>query len=68
MKGIIVSEYTSQNTINEMIALPIRKNVVEFVTTPVMYTLNAGKNPFNVVAMDFGSPTFWTPCANLIAE
>ena len=54
MKGVIVSEYTSQGTINEMMALPIRKNVVEMVTTPVAYTLDAGKNPFNVVTMDFG--------------
>ena len=54
MKGVIVSEYTSQNTINEMMALPIRKNVVDMVTTPVIYTLDAGKNPFDVVAMDFG--------------
>ncbi len=54
MKGVIVSEYTSQNTINEMMALPIRKNVVEMVTTPVMYTLDARANPLNVVTMDFG--------------
>jgi len=54
MKGVIVSEYTSQNTIDEMMALPIRKNVVEIVTTPVSYTLDAGNNSFNVVAMDFG--------------
>ena len=54
MKGVIVSEYTSQNTIDEMMALPIRKNVVEMVTTPVSYTLDAGNNAFNVVAMDFG--------------
>ena len=54
MKGVIVSEYTSQNTIEEMMALPIRKNVVEMVTTPVSYTLDAGNNAFNVVVMDFG--------------
>lgn len=54
MKGVIVSEYTSQGTIDEMMALPIRKNVVDMVTTPVIYTLDAGKNPFDVVAMDFG--------------
>ena len=54
MKGVIVSEYTSQGTIDEMMALPIRKNVVEMVTTPVAYTLDAGKNPFYVVTMDFG--------------
>ena len=54
MKGVIVSEYTSQGTINEMMALPIRKNVVEMVTTPVSYTLDAGKNSLYVVAVDFG--------------
>ena len=54
MKGVIVSEYTSQATINEMMALPIRKNVVEQVTTPVAYTLDARENSFNVVTMDFG--------------
>ena len=54
MKGIIVSEYTSQATINEMMALPIRKNVVEQVTTPVMYTLDARANALSVVTMDFG--------------
>ena len=54
MKGVIVSEYTSQNTINEMMALPIRKNVVEQVSTPVMYTIDARANALNVVTMDFG--------------
>ena len=54
MKGVIVSEYTSQATINEMMALPIRKNVVEQVTTPVMYSLDAREGALNVVTMDFG--------------
>ena len=54
MKGVIVSEYTSQATINEMMALPIRKNVVEQVTAPVAYTLDARENALNVVTMDFG--------------
>ncbi len=54
MKGVIVSEYTSQSTINEMMALPIRKNVVEQVSTPVMYTIDARANALNVVTMDFG--------------
>ena len=55
MKGIIVSEYTSQNTIDEMIALPIKKDVVEEVTTTDTYTLESENDnaPF-VVAMDFG--------------
>ena len=54
MKGVIVSEYTSQATINEMMALPVRKNVVEMVTAPVAYTLDAREDAFNVVTMDFG--------------
>lgn len=54
MKGVIVSEYTSQTTIDEMMALPIRKNVVEMVTSPVIYTLDAREDALNVVTMDFG--------------
>lgn len=54
MKGVIVSEYTSQSTINEMMALPIRKNVVEQVTTPVTYTLDAREGAPYVVTLDFG--------------
>lgn len=54
MKGVIVSEYTSQATINEMMKLPVRKNVVELVTAPVAYTLDAREDAFNVVTMDFG--------------
>ncbi|MBR4382978.1 MAG: glutamine-hydrolyzing carbamoyl-phosphate synthase small subunit [Selenomonadaceae bacterium] len=54
MKGVIVSEYTSQATINDMMKLPIRKNVVEQVTAPVAYTLDAREGALNVVTMDFG--------------
>ena len=54
MKGVIVSEYTSQGTIDEMMSLPIRKNVVEMVTTPVSYTLDAREDAPYIVAMDFG--------------
>ena len=54
MKGVIVSEYTSQSTINDMMKLPIRKNVVEQVTAPVAYTLDAREDALNVVTMDFG--------------
>ncbi|MCR5833818.1 MAG: glutamine-hydrolyzing carbamoyl-phosphate synthase small subunit [Selenomonadaceae bacterium] len=54
MKGVIVSEYTSQSAVDDMMALPVRKRVVEMVTTPVSYTLDAGANPLNVVTMDFG--------------
>ena len=54
MKGVIVSEYTSQGTIDEMMSLPIRKNVVEQVTTPVSYTLDGRAGAPYVVTMDFG--------------
>ena len=55
MKGVIVSEYTSQQTIDEMMSLPLRKNVVEQVTVPAAYTIDAkSKNAPFVVAMDFG--------------
>ncbi|MBR2518948.1 MAG: glutamine-hydrolyzing carbamoyl-phosphate synthase small subunit [Selenomonadaceae bacterium] len=54
MKGVIVSEYASQGTINDMMKLPIRKNVVEQVTAPVAYTLDAREGALNVVTMDFG--------------
>ena len=55
MKGIIVSEYTSQATIDEMMALPIKRDVVNEVTTTDTYTLESDdpNAPF-VVAMDFG--------------
>ena len=55
MKGVIVSEYTSQPTINEMLKLPFKKDVVREVTTSESYTIEAEKSdaPF-VVAMDFG--------------
>ncbi|MBR6013088.1 MAG: glutamine-hydrolyzing carbamoyl-phosphate synthase small subunit [Selenomonadaceae bacterium] len=55
MKGVIVSEYTSQLTIDQMMELPIDTDVVEQVTTNKTYTLESDKKdaPF-VVAMDFG--------------
>ena len=55
MKGVIVSEYTSQSTIDEMMALPLRTDVVSEVTTSDTYTLESENDdaPF-VVAMDFG--------------
>ena len=55
MKGVIVSEYTSQNTIDEMMNLPIKRDVVYEVTTSDTYTIGSEDDdaPF-VVAMDFG--------------
>ena len=55
MKGVIVSEYTSQRTIDELMKLPFQEDVVKQVTTPSIYTINSDKKnaPF-VVAMDFG--------------
>lgn len=55
MKGVIVSEYTSQPTVDEMMKLPLDTDVVAQVTTRDHYTLESDKKnaPF-VVAMDFG--------------
>ncbi len=55
MKGVIVSEYTSQQTVDEMMSLPLENDVVAHVTTRDHYTLESDKKnaPF-VVAMDFG--------------
>ena len=55
MKGVIVSEYTSQSTIDEMMALPIKRDVVAEVTTSDAYTIGSDDKdaPF-VVAVDFG--------------
>lgn len=55
MKGVIVSEYTSQSTIDEMMNLPIKRDVVAEVTTSDAYTIGSEDEdaPF-VVAVDFG--------------
>ena len=55
MKGIIVPEDAAQTEIDELFAVPIKKDVVMEVTTPEPYTLESEKEdaPF-VVAMDFG--------------
>ena len=55
MKGIIVPEDAAQTEIDELFAVPIKKDVVMEVTTPEAYTLESEKEdaPF-VVAMDFG--------------
>ena len=55
MKGVIVSEYTSQATIDEMMKLPIKRDVVAEVTTSDAYTIGSDDKdaPF-VVAVDFG--------------
>lgn len=55
MKGIIVAEDVTKAEIDELFAVPIKKDVVMEVTTPEPYTIEAEKEdaPF-VVAMDFG--------------
>lgn len=55
MKGVIVTEYTSQPTVDEMMSIPLDTDVVAQVTTEKPYTLETDKKdaPF-VVAMDFG--------------
>jgi len=52
MKGIIVAEDTAQSEIDELFAVPIKKDVVDDVTTPEAYKMeNDGPH---VVVMDFG--------------
>jgi carbamoyl-phosphate synthase small subunit len=52
MKGIIVAEDTVQSEIDELFAVPIKKDVVDEVTTPEAYKMeNDGPH---VVVMDFG--------------
>jgi len=52
MKGIIVAEDTAQSEIDELFAVPIKKDVVDEVTTPEAYKMeNDGPH---VVVMDFG--------------
>lgn len=55
MKGIIVPEDAAQTEIDELFAVPIKKDVVMEVTTPEAYDIASDKEdaPF-VVAMDFG--------------
>ena len=55
MKGIIVPEDAAQTEIDELFAVPIKKDVVMEVTTPETYTMEAESNDApHVVAMDFG--------------
>lgn len=55
MKGIIVSEDAAQTEIDELFAVPIKKDVVMEVTTPETYTMEAESSDApHVVAMDFG--------------
>lgn len=52
MKGIIVAEDMAQSEIDELFAVPIKKDVVDEVTTPEAYKMeNDGPH---VVVMDFG--------------
>lgn len=55
MKGIIVPEDAAQTEIDELFAVPIKKDVVMEVTTPEAYDIDTDNEdaPF-VVAMDFG--------------
>lgn len=55
MKGILVPDAAVQTEIDELFAIPIRKDVVMEVSTPSAYTMECEEKtaPF-VVAMDFG--------------
>lgn len=55
MKGIIVPEDAAKTEIDELFAVPIKKDVVMEVTTPDTYTMEAESTDApHVVAMDFG--------------
>lgn len=55
MKGIIVADDASQTEIDELFAVPIKKDVVQEVTTPEAYEIEAeGEQAPHVVCMDFG--------------
>ncbi len=52
MKGIIVPEDAARTEIDELFAVPIKKDVVSEVTTPEVYTIE--QDGPSVVVMDFG--------------
>ncbi|MBP8599396.1 MAG: glutamine-hydrolyzing carbamoyl-phosphate synthase small subunit [Selenomonas sp.] len=55
MKGIIVADDAAKTEMDELFAVPIKKDVVMEVTTPETYTIEAAKADAPlVVAMDFG--------------
>ena len=55
MKGIIVADDAAKTEMDELFAVPIKKDVVMEVTTPETYTIEADKAEAPlVVAMDFG--------------
>ncbi|MBQ1509729.1 MAG: glutamine-hydrolyzing carbamoyl-phosphate synthase small subunit [Selenomonadaceae bacterium] len=55
MKGIIVAADASREEIDGLLSVPIRTDVVQEVTTPEVYTMNAEKaDAPHVVCMDFG--------------
>ncbi|MBR3457308.1 MAG: glutamine-hydrolyzing carbamoyl-phosphate synthase small subunit [Selenomonadaceae bacterium] len=55
MKGILVPEDAAQTEIDELFAVPIKKDVVQEVTTPETYTVESGREHApHVVCMDFG--------------
>ena len=55
MKGIIVADDAAKTEMDELFAVPIKKDVVMEVTTPETYTIEADKADAPlVVAMDFG--------------
>ena len=55
MKGIIVAEDAAQTEIDELFAVPIKKDVVNEVTTPEIYKMESEKKDApEVVVMDFG--------------
>ncbi len=55
MKGILVPDDAAQTEIDELFAVPIKKDVVQEVTTPEIYTMESEREHApHVVCMDFG--------------
>lgn len=53
MKGVIVPEDTAQSEIDALFGVPIKKDVVEAVSTSELYKIETAGGP-HVVVMDFG--------------
>ncbi len=55
MKGVIVADPAEKTEIDELFAVPIKRDVVQEVTTPESYVIEAeGEHAPHVVCMDFG--------------
>ena len=53
MKGIIVPEDAAQTEIDELFAVPIKKDVVNEVTTPEIYTMRERRLVYSLALQDY---------------